>query len=106
MKNFGAGLALLLMLIGQAAFAQAKAPNGAVGCVSQDGLMKFIDAKESNDRATLAGLLNGECRPLDGKEYSVIEDRNGSLKILVLSKPDDWESAQVFYTLDEILQLS
>ena len=105
MKNICSGLVLTLMLSASAAFAQDIAPAGAVACVSRQKLAEFVDARDNNDRDQLAELFKGDCRALEGAEYSVIEDRNGSMKILVFRRPGDWESAQAYFTLDEILQI-
>jgi hypothetical protein len=105
MKNICSSLVLMLALTATTAFAQDIAPEGAVACVSRPKLAEFVDARDNNDRNQLAELLKGDCRALEGSEYSIIEDRNGSMKILVFRKPGDWESAQAYFTLDELLQI-
>lgn len=105
MKNICAGLAFMLTQTATLALAQDIAPEGAVACVSHEKMSEFLDARDNNDRDQLAELFKGECRHLDGSPYTVIEDRNGSLKILVFRKADDWESAEAYYTLDEFLQI-
>jgi hypothetical protein len=105
MKNICSGLVLALTLAATTAFAQDIAPEGAVACISRQKLAEFVDARDSNDRNQLAELFKGDCRALEGSEYSIVEDRNGSMKILVFRKPGDWESAQAYFTLDELLQV-
>ena len=105
MKRICSGLAFALMLIAGTAFSQDFAPEGAVACISREKLAEFVDARDSNDRNLVAELLKGECRTLEGHQYSIIEDRNGSMKILVFRKSGDWESAEAFFTLDELLQI-
>ncbi len=105
MKNICSSLVLALMLVGTTAFAQDIAPEGAVACISRQKLAEYVDARDGNDRTQIAELFKGDCRALEGASYSVIEDRNGSMKILVFRKPGDWESAQAYFTLDELLQI-
>jgi hypothetical protein len=105
MKNICSGLVLASMLTATTAFAQDIAPEGAVACVSRQKLADYVDARDGNDREQLAELFKGDCRALEGAQYSIIEDRNGSMKILVFRKPGDWESAQAYFTLDELLQI-
>jgi len=105
MKNICFSLILAATLTVTTASAQDIAPEGAVACVSRQKLAEFVDARDNNDRDQLAELFKGDCRALEGSEYSIIEDRNGSMKILVFRKPGDWESAQAYFTLDEILQI-
>ena len=98
-------ITLALTLLGTTAFAQDIAPEGAVACISRQKLAEYVDARDGNDRTQVAELFKGDCRALDGASYSVIEDRNGSMKILVFRKSGDWESAEAFFTLDELLQI-
>ena len=77
--------------------------SGAVGCISEKGLWRFLDARDADDSAAVRQLLMGECRALGAREYSVVEDRNGTMKILVFKKSGDWESAVTLYTLEEML---
>ena len=105
MKNICSSLVLGLTLAATTAFAQDIAPEGAVACISRQKLAEFVDAQDSNNRNQLAELFKGDCRALEGSEYSIVEDRNGSMKILVFRKPGDWESAQAYFTLDELLQI-
>jgi hypothetical protein len=105
MKSILPSLALLVSLIAAPAFAQDIAPEGAVACISRPKLAQFVEARDNKDRDLLAELLKGDCRQLEGQQYSVIEDRNGSMKILVFRKPGNWESAEAYFTLDELLQI-
>jgi hypothetical protein len=106
MRTLCAILAPVLLLIGQANAAEASvAPQGTVACVSAHSMLRYADARDEPDRLRTQRLLNGACRPVDGKPYALLDQHNGVDKILVFSKPDDWETAEVFYTLDEMLQL-
>src|ERR1700722_15639443 len=105
MKNICSSLAVALALTASAAFAQDIAPEGAVACISRPKLAEFVDARDNHDRELVAELLKGDCRHLEGSPYTVVEDRNGSMKILVFRKTDDWESVQAYFTLDELLQI-
>jgi len=88
------------------AVAETIGPTGAVACISGKQLWRFLDARDTNDSEAVRQLLKGECRTLDAIEYSVVEDRNGTVKILAFKKPGDWESAETLYTLDEMLASS
>jgi hypothetical protein len=107
MKVVGGSIALVsvsvIALWASFALAQTLDPTAAVGCVSEKGLWQFLDARDASDPAAVRQLFKGECRALNAIEYSVVEDRNGTVKILVFKKPGDWESAETLYTLDEML---
>lgn len=101
-------LSLLLLLLSTAVPALAQdreaiAPKGTVACVSAQSLWDFLDARENDAKEAKRRLDEGSCRMLSGASYSLVETRNGVAKILVLRSPGAWESAQTFYTLDEML---
>ena len=75
----------------------------AVACISEKALWQFLDARDAEDSEVVQQLLKGECRVLNAVEYSVVAERNGTVKILVFKKTGDWESAETLYTLDEML---
>ena len=107
MKVVGGCIALVsvsvIALWASFALAQTLDPAAAVGCVSEKGLWQFLDARDANDSDAVRQLFKGECRALNASEYSVVEDRNGTVKVLVFKKPGDWESAETLFTLDEML---
>jgi hypothetical protein len=80
--------------------------TAAIACISEKALWQFLDARDANDSEGARQLLKGECRALDAVEYSVVAERNGTVKILAFKKPGDWESAETLYTLDEMLNSS
>jgi hypothetical protein len=88
------------------ALAETIGSTGAIACISQKGLWRFLDARDLNDSEAVRQLLKGECRALNAVEYSVVADHNGTVKILVFKKPGDWETAETLYTLDEMLDSS
>jgi hypothetical protein len=85
--------------------APAVAPSGAVGCLSPGSILHYSDAVDNGDRRIVQRLLNGQCRALDGAAYQLLDEHNGMTKILVFKRPGDWESAEVLYTLAEMLEL-
>jgi hypothetical protein len=100
-------LALAPCLLAAPAFGQvgmATASAGTVGCVSKETMWAYADATEANDREALRELDRGSCRMLGGASYSLVEVHNGTAKILVFKAPGAWESAQVLFTLEEMLQ--
>jgi hypothetical protein len=107
MKIVSACLALVLVLATAVrpppALAETIGSTGAIACISEKGLWRFLDARDVNDSEAVRQLLNGECRALNAVEYSVVADHNGTVKILVFKKPGDWESTETLYTLDEML---
>jgi len=105
MKTSWAILTLTVLASTRLAAAESVAPSGAVACISTTSMLHYADAAESGDRAKLKRLLNGECRMLEGKPYALLEEHNGTVKIAVFRKSNDWETAEVFYTLEEMLQL-
>jgi hypothetical protein len=106
MEKFGAAFALVVTVLAlQPAAAQDIAPAGAVACITSHHLWNYADAVDRHDREHQRKLMDGECRNVEGKPYALLEEHNGTAKILLFRKPDDWETAEVFYTLDEMLQL-
>jgi hypothetical protein len=105
MEKFGATLTLALALLtASPASAQNIAPQGAVACVTMAHVWSYADAVDRQDREHQRKLLQGECRMVEGRPFALLEEHNGTAKILVFRKPDDWETAEVFYALDEMLQ--
>ena len=110
MKTVWIGAALFLITADAPAqaddpAAQAISPSGTVGCVSPGSILHYSDAVDNGDRRIVQRLLSGPCRVLDGAPYQLLEEHNGTTKILVFKKAGDWESAEVLYTLAEMLQL-
>ena len=106
MEKSGTALAFAFTLLAAAsASAQDIAPQGAVACVTVGHVWGYADAVDRQDQEHQRKLLEGKCRVIEGKPYALLEEHNGTAKILVFRKPDDWETAEVFYTLDEALQL-
>src|SRR5260221_14732841 len=105
MKIVSACLALASMLAMTLSLPPARAETvdstAAIACISEKALWQFLDARDANDSESAQQLLKGECRALDAVEYSVVAERNGTVKILAFKKPGDWESAETLYTLDE-----
>jgi len=104
-------LAALLLIVAVAparandAAPRYTAPSGTVGCVSPVSVLHYSDAVENGDGRIAQRLLNGPCRAIDGAPYELLDDHNGTVKILVFRKPGDWETAEILYTLAEMLQL-
>ena len=104
-------LAALLLIVAVAparandAAPRYTAPSGTVGCVSPVSVLHYSDAVENGDGRIAQRLLNGPCRAIDGAPYELLDDHNGTVKILVFRKPGDWETAEILYTLVEMLQL-
>lgn len=86
------------------AVAETTKSTAAIACVSEKALWQFLDARDAGDSEAVRQLLKGECRALNAVEYSVVAERNGTVKILVFKKPGDWESTETLYTLDEMLR--
>jgi hypothetical protein len=111
MKTIWTAAPFLVFTMGLPAMAQGTttpqtiAPPGAVACVSARSILHYSDAVDSGDRKVAQQLLAGQCRPLDGSLYQLLEEHNGTTKILVFKKRDDWETAEVYYSLAEMLQL-
>jgi hypothetical protein len=111
MKRLSASVALTMGIAACAGVAcamdpqEAIAPRGAIACVSEASLWHYSDARDRRDEAARQNLLNGECRDFEGKPYAVLDERNGTVKVLIFRKSDDWETAETFYTFTEMLQL-
>jgi len=90
-------LAALLLIVAVAparandAAPRYAAPSGTVGCVSPVSVLHYSDAVENGDGRIAQRLLNGPCRAIDGAPYELLDDHNGTVKILVFKKPGDWE---------------
>jgi hypothetical protein len=110
MKIVSACLALALVLAmtlcPPIARAETVDATAAIACISERALWQFLDARDANDSEGAQQLLKGECRALNAVEYSVVAERNGTVKILVFKRTGDWESAETLYTLDEMLNSS
>jgi hypothetical protein len=110
MKIVSACLALAavldMALCSPIARAETVDSTATIACISEKALWQFLDARDANDSEGARQLLKRECRVLNAVEYSVVAERNGTLKILVFKKTGDWESAETLYTLDEMLNSS
>lgn len=79
------------------------AANDPVACTSPHDLWSFLDAEDKADRQAIARLVEKGCASLRRTQYLLVEDQNGVSLLRVFSKPGDWASSRLAYTLDELL---
>jgi len=71
------------LLFPTVAFASTRITGEFAGCVTRDDLNQFIQAVATKNDGEIKSMLNSECAPVKGREYTMLERDGDASKIRI-----------------------